>query len=90
MTTNAQRDQNHVPTIISPLDSDGSTVVRVKVNPTDHGLKFNDDTTGSDNGGNSLRDENHTPVLMGISSDDGVTPVAIYANSDGELLVDSN
>jgi len=90
MTTNAQRDQNHVPTIISPLDSDGSTVVRVQVNPSNHGLKIDDDISGSDNGGNSLRDENHTSVLMGISSVDGVTPVAIYADSDGKLLIDSN
>ncbi len=87
---NAQRDENHVPTAIAPLDSDGTTVMRIKVNPTNHGLKIDDASTGSDNGGNSLRDENHTPVMMGVSSADGVTPVAIYANSDGEILIDSN
>lgn len=88
--TNAQRDENHVPTVIAPLDSDGTTVVRLKINPTNHGLKIDDASTGSDNGGNSLRDENHVPVLMGVSSADGVTPTAIYVNSDGEILIDSN
>jgi hypothetical protein len=88
--TNAQRDENSHPTMICALNTDGVSIVRVKVTPG-HKLKIDDDTTGTDNGRlPALRDENSVPIFMGVSSVDGVTPVPIYANSSGELLVDSN
>lgn len=88
---NAKRDQNNVPTIICALNTDGTTPVLVKVNATNHALKVSDGTTGSDNGRTvAYRDENNVPVFMGVSLDDGVTPVEIYADSSGNLLVDSN
>ncbi len=87
---NASRDGNNVPTLLAS-GTDGSSIVRVKVNATNHSLKVDDNTTGSDNGPtNALRDENSVPVLMAVSSVDGVTPVAVYADADGNLLIDSN
>jgi len=87
----AALDQNGVATIIAGLNTNGTTIVRVKVNPTNHGLKIMDDTTGSDHGPvNDLRDRNHRQAFMAVSSVDGVTPVVVYADSSGNLLVDSS
>lgn len=87
---NAKRDENNVPTLIAGLNTNGSTIVRVKANPSNHGLKVSDDTTGTDHGpANALRDENSVPVIMAVSSADGVTPVVVYADSSGNLLIDS-
>ena len=48
-------------------------------------------STGSDHGPtNALRDENNVPTLMAVSSADGVTPVVVYADSNGNLLIDNN
>lgn len=89
--SNASRDENNVPTIIAPLDSDGTTIVRVLADPTTHLLSVSDGTTGSDFGPEvDARDENSVPAFMAVSSVDGVTPVVVYANSSGELLIDSN
>lgn len=92
--TNAKRDENNVPTLIAVLDSDGSTVVPVKVDDSgpDPVLAVDDAQTGSDNGPGprALRDGNFVTTLIGVSSADGVTPVAVYADSDGKLLIDSN
>lgn len=88
---NAALDENSVASITGVLDSDGQTIVRIKVNPSNHGLMVDDNTTGADNGPtNDLRDENERVALMAVSSDDGITPVVVYANSDGELLINSN
>lgn len=88
--SNAARDENNVPTLIA-VQPDGTTIVRVKADPTNHSLSIEDDTTGSDNGPDrALRDENFVTTLIGVSSADGVTPVAVYANSSGQLLIDSN
>ncbi len=87
----APRDENFVPTLLAALNTDGVTPKEVAVNPTTHALKVDDDTTGSDNGvPNAVRDGNFVPVLMAVSSDDGVTPVEVYADSSGNLLIDSN
>ncbi len=97
---NAKRDENNVPTLICALNTDGSTPTLVKVDPTNHGLKYNDDTTGTGFAGNvASRDANNVPVLIGVASAtvsvdgvdyiEGVTPVEVYANSSGEILVDS-
>ena len=89
--TNAKRDENNVPTLIAVLDSDGTTTVPVNVVPASHILAVDDDTIGSDNGPDrALRDGNFVTTLIGVSSADGVTPVPVYANSSGELLIDSN
>ena len=86
----AARDNNNVPTLIGALSSDGTTVVRVKVSSTNHGLKIMDDTTGTDHGvAAAVRDSNNVPVLMAVSNSDGTTPVEVYADSDGNLLIDS-
>lgn len=89
--TNASRDENNVPTILGVLNSDGQTITPVKVNPTNHGLKIDDASTGTDQGpSTALRDQNFVPVLMAASSVDGETPVVLYNDADGNLLIDSN
>lgn len=91
MSTNAQRDQNSVPTMIAALNTDGVTITRIKVNPSNHALKINDATSGTDYGTtNALRDENSVHCLMAVSSVDGVTPVAVYVDSMGQILINSN
>lgn len=88
----AKRDGNYVPTLIAAAESDGATPVRVQVDPSNHGLAVDDNTTGSDHGGTQgVRDGNHIVVLMGVSSVDGVTPTAVYAEAaTGKLLINSN
>lgn len=89
--SNAARDENNVPTLIGTLNTDGSTIVKIEADPSNHGLSVNDASTGSDNGpANAPRDENMVPALIAVSSVDGVTPVVVYADSDGNLLIDSN
>lgn len=98
---NASRDENNVPTLLAALDTDGITPTKVKANPTNHGLEVADGTTGSDYGvQNAVRDQNFVPVLLAVASEtitvggidyiEGVTPVEVYADSDGNLLVDSS
>ncbi len=88
---NASRDENSVPTLLGALSTNGTTLVRVKVNASNHALKVADGSTGTDHGPvNAPRDENSVPALMAVSSVDGVTPVVVYADSSGNLLVDSN
>ncbi len=88
---NASRDENSIPTLIAGLNTNGTTIVRVKVNATNHGLEISDGTTGTDHGpANALRDENSVPTLLAVSSVDGVTPVVVYADSSGNLLIDSS
>jgi len=90
--SNAARDENNVPTLTAVLDSDGTTVVRVETVEIsgDQTLAVDNDTTGSDNGPDrALRDENFATTLIGVSSVDGVTPVPVYADSSGQLLIDS-
>lgn len=90
--TNAYRDENSVTTKIALSNADGTTILRVKVDPVTHALNVNDDTTGSDLSGDiAARDENSVPVMMGVSSVDGVTPVPLYIDSvTGKLLINSN
>lgn len=89
--SDASRDANNVPTLLGGLDTDGTTLVRVVVDAPTHGLKISDGTTGVDHGPtDSPRDNNFVPALMAVSSADGVTPVVVYADVDGNLLVDSN
>ncbi len=96
----ASRDQNNVPTLLAALSTDGTTPIKVKANASNHGLKVSDDTIGSDHGvANAVRDENFVPVLLAVSSVtqtvggidyvQGVTPVEVYADSNGNLLINS-
>lgn len=90
--TDAYRDSNNVPTLLGTSSDDGTTPVPVQADPTNHGLKIHDASTGSDLSGDvAARDSNFVPVLMCVSSADGVTPVAVYTHgTDGHLLIDSN
>ena len=87
----AKRDANSIETLIATSNADGSTPVKVTVDPTTHELKTSDGTTGSDLSGDiAARDNNGIPVMMGVSSADGVTPTPIYANpATGAILVKS-
>lgn len=87
---NASRDENNVPTLLAGLETDGVTLVPIKVNSSNHGIMCSEGTTGTDHGPtNAPRDSNFVPALMAVSSTDGVTPVVVYATSDGQLLVDN-
>ncbi len=80
--TDAKIDSNNIPTALGVLNTDGTTPTRIKVNPSNHGLKISDGTTGSDlSGDRASRDSNYNTVLMGVSSADGVTPTEIYVTS---------
>lgn len=91
MSISAPRDENHVPTILGTLNTDGITPVSIKVSPSTFGIKVDDNTTGSDHPATTAaRDANRVPTIWGVSSADGVTPVSIYTDSSGNLLIDSN
>lgn len=88
--SNASHDENHVPTLIGTLDSDGASIIPVTANPSTHRLSTSDGTGGSNNGPtNAPHDENHVPTLIAVSSVDGVTPVVVYADSNGKLLINT-
>lgn len=87
----AKLDENSRESMTGLLNTDGTTVMRVYAAPSTNSLKADDDTTGSDNGGNYAHlDENSRPTMYALSSADGVTKVALYVNSSGELLIDSS
>ncbi len=91
--TNARLDENGRPTMIATLNSNGSSIVRITANPTNHGLSIDDNSTGSDNGNNSgiaNLDENSKPVLTALSSSGDGALVEVYCDSSGKLLIDSN
>jgi hypothetical protein len=87
---NAKRDDNHVPTMLGTLQSDGATTVAIKVNPANNGLKVVNGTTGTASTRIiAPRDENHVPAWMGVSSADGVTLIPIACDSAGNILIQS-
>lgn len=87
----ASRDNNNVPTLLAGLNTDGITPIKVLANPSDHAIKVVDASTGTDHGPSAApRDTNFVPALLAVSSADGVTPVVVYADSDGNLLIDSS
>lgn len=87
---NAAIDANSKQTITARLNTDGLTVTRIKAAPSTHAMSIDDNTTGSDNGGTyAATDSNGRTAMFAVSSADGVTLVALYANSSGQLLVDS-
>ncbi len=87
---NASIDDNGQSTLIAALNTDGTTITRVQVNPSNHGLRVSDGSSGSDYGTtHALRDDNNKTTLIAVSSADGVTPVDIYCDSNGMLLIQS-
>ena len=84
------RDANRVPSIMVTSNVDGKTPMAVWVNPTNHGIKAEDGTTGT---GfpfvNAERDDNRVTVLWGTSTD-GTTILPIYGNPlTGAILIKS-
>jgi len=86
-------DENSNSTILCALNTDGIGIVQVKVNPVNHALEIDDNTTGSDNGnnlGNAMLDQNSRPVWIAESSNGDGTLVEVYGDTNGNLLVNSN
>lgn len=92
--TNAAHDENGRTTIICASKDDATIIVPLKINPSNHGLKINDNSTGSDNGnnsGNALLDENSVPVWAALASDGSGRIIEIYADAaTGSILINSN
>lgn len=83
----ASRDNNHVPTKLGVLFSDGTTLVPIAINPTNGGFKVNTtDTLGVAVTQDALRDENFVHVLLGENSVDGTT-IPVYVDSTGAILI---
>ena len=91
--SNAPRDNNGRPAIICASSADGKTIVQIKANPIGHGLKVDNNTTGSDNGNNSgiaIEDENQVNVWIALASDGSGTLVEVYGDAaTGKVLVNS-
>lgn len=88
--TDAITDENGAKGITCALNTDGKTIIRIQVNPTNHSLKAVDASTGTDHGKSVASvDGNGQKVWLGVSSADGITPIEIYADSSGNLLIDS-
>lgn len=88
--TSIKKDNNGINTIAGLLNTDGSTVKPIKADPSTHLMDIDNNTTGSDNGGESAgRDSNFVTTLLAVSSLDGATPVALYVDSSGQLLIKS-
>ena len=86
--TETKFDNNHVPTLTGVLNTDGTTPTRVKADPTYNLLIADDNTTGSDLGGNvAARDNSGNPVS--IATDANGNAINLYVDSDGKLLIDS-
>lgn len=83
-----KKDDNQVPTISGVLNTDGTTVTRVKVDPSTHVLQISDGTTGSDLGNDlAVRDNNGEPVATATDANGNIIP--LYVDSSGNLLVQS-
>lgn len=87
----AKIDENGEESMTAYLNTNGTTISRVYVDPTTHAIKADDASTGSNNGGNvNTLDDNSRPILFAESSTGDGVLVALYVNSSGELLIDSN
>lgn len=75
---------------MAALNTDGKTPQVIKVNSVNKSIKVVDSNTGSDfSVASAPRDENRVPVMLGVSDADGVTPVELYADVNGNLLIQS-
>lgn len=85
-------DENGRATIIAASSNDGVTIVPAVANPSNHGLRINDASTGSDNGNNednAMLDENSVAVWTALDSNGNL--VEIYGNpATNAILIDSN
>lgn len=89
MSANYYHDSNHVQTMIT-VETDGVTLINLTAISSNHELSVSNGISGSDNGPKwSRHDGNNIPILMATSSSDGKTPVALYADSSGDLLIQS-
>lgn len=91
MVISLVRDANRIAMLGGTLNTDGKTVVAIKVNPVNHALKTIDAATGSSFSIlTNQRDANRVTTIWGTSSSDGVTPIYIATDSSGNLLIDSS
>lgn len=84
--TDASRDQNHVPAKLGVLNTDGVTLVPIKINPTTGGMLV--DTMGMISFTMvpiGPEDENYNKVLLWEGTDGLTYPWVV--NSNGEVLV---
>lgn len=89
MSSNSFHDNNNVSTLIA-VETDGLTLINIKADPSTHRLGTANGSSGSDSGPTvSKHDGNHVHILMATSSLDGKTPVAVYADINGNILVQS-
>lgn len=87
---NAKIDDNNVPTILGTLQSDGRTLINLKINPTNGAVKYDDGTTGTASTRTTAgRDENNKTAWIGVSSADNFTPVPVAFDSSGNILMKS-
>jgi hypothetical protein len=88
---NAKKDPNFVNTLTGTLNTDGQTIILIGANPLTHALNVNDGISGTDFGPiNAPHDANDVHTLLATSSADGKTPVVVYADINGNLLIDSH
>lgn len=88
---NALIDENGNQSMTGLLNTNGTTITRVEADPTTHEMEVDDNTTGSDNGGNhAFFDGNQRTTMFAESSDGDGVLVSLYVNSSGQLLVDSS
>lgn len=86
--TNAIKDNNNVPTILGVLNTDGATSTVIKADPSTHYLDTSDGSSGSDLGNDSAgRDQNSVTTLSATDSNGNIIP--LYADSSGNLLINS-
>lgn len=88
--TNAAIDGNDRRTMTGVLNTNGTTIMRLYVNPANGSLKVSNASTGTYPGGNNAKiDENGSATAMAVASSDMTTRMNILINSSNELLIDS-
>lgn len=93
--TEAIRDQNHVPSKLGVLFSDGVTLVPIKIDSSNGGLAINiTDTVDAGilalyAAGKAIpRDNNGRPAWAAQSSASATVEFPLFVDSDGAVLVD--
>ena len=86
--SNALKDQNFVSSALGVLNTNGTTLVRIKINESNGGMKVNTtDTISFTMTPIAPRDDNRVACLMWTGSDGLTYPWVV--NSSGEVLIDS-
>lgn len=84
----ALRDQNFITTALGVLNTDGTTLVRIKINESNGGMKVNStDTISFTMTPIADRDDNRVACLLWEGSDGLTYPWVV--NASGEVLIDS-